>query len=328
MDRLRIGIIGVGGRGICNARAVNDREDVELVGVCDINPERLVACDENGIRGGRFADYRDLLDEGLDAVCINTDNNVHAEQTIAAAQRGCHVYCEKPIALTVEDAERMVEACRDVATVVNLSMRAAPQFQFLRRLLQEQTWGRVLHIGVAHPKISGLLCRGMGHKATQDPDTWGPILMHDGVHVSELLRFLGGEVQSAFARTHSTGPDPANEELIAAVTTHEGGVTGNLLYMAMPFLPGRQYVICEEAGVWPCRENGQEFIHVERPKSEPENIPVPGRELTGDAYYVDEFIRAIREGHRPYATMEDGLAGQRVVDAIRRSGLTGEVVAV
>ena len=87
MDKLRFGVIGVGSRGMGNARGVNARTDIELVGVCDIRPERLTLCDEEGISGGRFSDYRELLDLDLDAVCINTDNNVHAEQTIAAGIR-------------------------------------------------------------------------------------------------------------------------------------------------------------------------------------------------------------------------------------------------
>jgi predicted dehydrogenase len=325
MEKLRFGIIGVGGRGICNARAVNDRADVELVGVCDLRPERLAACDEAGLRGGRYTDYRELLDQGLEAVCINTDNNVHAEQTIAAAERGLHVYCEKPIALTVADAEAMVEACRNVTTVVNLSMRAAPAMRLLRELVQAETWGKLLTVGAVHPKPSGLLCRGMGHKATQDPATWGPILMHDGVHICEWLRYMGGEVTTAFARTATTGPDPANEEFISAVTTHENGVMGSLSYMAMPFVPTRQWVICEEASAWPEATAEGTFIHVARVGAEDEQLPVPPAELNGDAFYVDEFIRAIREGHEPYATMADGLAGQRIVAAIRRSGQEGTV---
>ncbi|MEN6302774.1 MAG: gfo/Idh/MocA family oxidoreductase, partial [Armatimonadia bacterium] len=67
MPKLRFGIIGVGGRGMCNARAVNAREDLELVGTCDIRQERLDLCDQEGLAGKRFLDYRDLLDEGLDA---------------------------------------------------------------------------------------------------------------------------------------------------------------------------------------------------------------------------------------------------------------------
>jgi predicted dehydrogenase len=65
---------------------------------------------------------------------------------------------------------------------------------------------------------------------------------------------------------------------------------------------------------------------------EDEELPVPALPLSGrerphgDAYYVDEFVRAIREGHRPYANMEDGMEGQRIVEAIRRSGQTGEAV--
>ncbi len=328
MAKLRFGIIGVGGRGICNARAVNAREDVELVGICDIRQERLDVCDQENLAGKRFLDYRHLLDEGLDAVCINTDNNVHAEQTIAAAERGLHVYCEKPIALNVADARAMVAACRNVATVVNLSMRGSAEQQYLRQLVAEERWGKLLCVGAVHPKPGGLLCRGMGHRATQDPAVWGPILMHDGVHISEWLRFMGGEIDTVVARTKTTGPDPLNEEFIHAITTHRGDVLGSLSYMAMPFLPMHQYVICEDASAWLVRDADGAHIHVARVKAEEEKLPVPPRELNGDAYFVDEFIRAIRDGHRPYATMEDGYEGQRIVEAIRRSGQEAALVAM
>lgn len=326
MEKLRFGIIGVGGRGMCNARAVNAREDIELVGTCDIRQERLDLCDEEGLAGKRFLDYRDLLDEGLDAVCINTDNDQHCEQTLAAAERGLHVYCEKPIALNVEDARRMVEATRNDATVVNLSMRSAPQYQFMRQVIQEQRYGKLLCVGAVHPKPSGLLVQGKGHRATNDPAVWGPILMHDGVHISEWLRFMGGEVLSVVARTKTTGPDPLNEEFIHAITTHEADVMGALSYMAMPFIPTKQYAICEQASLWPeTGENGM-VLHVAKVGEDDELLPVPPRDLMGDAYYVDEFVRAIGEGHRPYGNMEDGLEGQRIVEAIRRSGETGETV--
>ena len=151
-------------------------------------------------------------------------------------------------------------------------------------------------------------------------------MMHDGVHICEWLRFLGGEVTSAFAHTISTGPDPTNEELISAITTHEAGVMGSLSYMAMPFMPMRQYVICEQASAWPQSDETGTYIVVGRVGKEEERLPVPRPELSGDAACVDEFIRAIREGYRPYATIEDGLAGQRIVDAIRRSGQEGRVV--
>ena len=326
MDRLRFGIIGVGGRGMCNAKAVNARPDIELVGTCDIRQERLDLCDAEGLAGKRFLDYRNLLDEGLDAVCINTDNDQHCEQTLAAAERGVHVYCEKPIALNVADARKMVEATRNVATVVNLSMRAAPEQQFMRQVIREQRYGKLLCVGAAHPKPSGLLVQGKGHRATNDPAVWGPILMHDGVHISEWLRFMGGEVQTVVARTKTTGPDPLNEEFIHAVTTHEDDVLGALSYMAMPFIATRQYAICEQASLWPVRDSDGVRLHVAKVGEDDEELPVPPLPQGGDAYYVDEFLRAIREGHRPYANMADGMEGQRIVEAIRRSGPTGEMV--
>lgn len=331
MARLRFGVIGVGGRGIANARAVAARPDVELVGVCDIRPERLELCAKEGICSRGFTDYRQLLDEGLDAVCINTDNNVHAEITLAAAARGCHIYCEKPIALSVEDAEAMVRACQEkkLATVVNLSMRLSPVHRQLREMVQSGVFGRLLAVGATHPKISGLMCKGGGHKATRDNATWGTLLLHDGVHICEWLRFIGGEVETAFARTVTTADDPENEELVSAITTHVGGVMGTLSYFTAPFMPQRQYVVGTEASGWPGRdEQGAHIVVVTPDGKREEHVPVKVPPLTGDAAAVDEFIRAIREGHRPYATMEDGLAGQRIVDAIRRSAREGRVISL
>jgi 1,5-anhydro-D-fructose reductase (1,5-anhydro-D-mannitol-forming) len=311
---------------MCNARAVNARPDVELVGTCDIRQERLDLCDQEGLAGARFLDYRELLDQGLDAVCINTDNDQHCAQTLAAAALGLHVYCEKPIALTVADAEAMVAATANVATVVNLSMRAMPEYRYLRQLLREGRWGKLLAVGALHPKPSGLLCQGKGHRATNDPAVWGPIIMHDGVHICEWLRFIGGEMTAVYARTATTGPDPGNEEFISAVSTHEDNVMGSLSYHAMPFLPGGRYAICEQATVTGARDDSGAYLNVVRVGEEPERVPVPPDDLAGDAFYVDQFLRAIREGITPYATMADGLAGQKIVDAIRRSGLTGEVI--
>ena len=326
MGKLRFGIIGVGGRGMGNAKGVNAREDVDLVGVCDLNPERLTLCDEQGIAGKRFTDYRELLAEGLDAVCINSANCVHAEHTIAAAKAGCHVYCEKPIALTVEDAEAMVEACKDVATVVNFGMHRAPEHRLLRDLVHDGAWGKLLAVGAAHPKPNGLLCQGKGHRATRESGVWGTIIMHDGIHVCEWFHFIGGDVKSVYAGAVATGPDPTVEELISAVMTYETGVIGSLSYMSMPFMDRRQYVICEQASAWPTKDDEGPCVVVARVGEDDERIPAPVPELGGDAFAMDEFVRAIREGHRPYATMEDGLAGQRIVDAIRRSAQTGEII--
>jgi predicted dehydrogenase len=329
MDRLRFGIIGVGGRGMCNARAVAAREDVEIVGLCDINPDRLAECEQAGLPGERLTDYRELLDRGLDAVCINTDNDVHAEITIAAAQAGCHVYCEKPIALTVADAEAMTRACQDagVATLVNLSLRAYPEMIALRQMVQEGALGKLLAVGAAHPKVSGLLCHGQGHKATQDPAKWGTLLLHDGVHICEWLRFIGGEVQTAFAHTITTGDDPDNEELVSAITTHEGGVMGTLSYFTMPFIDRKLYAIGTDATAWPEPDADGPCVLLWR-DGQTERVPVKRPPLGGDDFYVDEFIRAIREGHHPFGTMEDGLAGQRIVDAIKRSAREGRVITV
>ena len=115
MAKVRTGIIGCG--GIANQKhmpalsAFPDR--VEMVAFCDIIPERAQkAAEQYGAPGAKvYTDYRDLLaDPTIDDVHVCTPNVSHCEITIAALEAGKHVLCEKPMAATTADAERMMEA--------------------------------------------------------------------------------------------------------------------------------------------------------------------------------------------------------------------------
>ena len=109
--KLRYGIIGCG--GIAKQKflpSIQRLGDVEIAAFCDTVPARAEeAMREYGEgRGKVFVDYRELLREELDAVCVLTPNNSHSEITVAALKSGKHVLCEKPMAKTYEEAKAMV----------------------------------------------------------------------------------------------------------------------------------------------------------------------------------------------------------------------------
>jgi predicted dehydrogenase len=107
-SRVRIGLIGAGERGTQLAREVLACGQTELAGVADIYTRRLEAARALAPAARFHADYRGLLeDPGIDAVLIATPQHLHAEPFIAALEAGKHVYVEKTMAFTVDEAKRM-----------------------------------------------------------------------------------------------------------------------------------------------------------------------------------------------------------------------------
>lgn len=94
-------------------------------------------------------DWRTLIRRSdIDLIDIVTPNNSHAEIAIAAAEAGKHVYCEKPLSMTLEQSKRMLEAVRinDVIHVVNHNYRFAPAVQYAKALIDNEKLGKFYHI--------------------------------------------------------------------------------------------------------------------------------------------------------------------------------------
>src|SRR5215207_793499 len=112
---VRAAVIGCGGMGRQHIRALAKLPAVTLVGISDVfEPNLTRAGDEIELPvAQRYLDYQQLLDEAKPTfVVIATQAPQHAELTIAAAQRGIHVLCEKPLALNLVEADSMVAACQ------------------------------------------------------------------------------------------------------------------------------------------------------------------------------------------------------------------------
>ena len=118
-NRITVGCIGVGGRGTSNMRAFMGRKETQVVAVCDVHTDkrrkahRLV----NEHYGNKDCDaYNDLRElvarEDIDVVSVNTPPHWHAIPSIEAARSGKDVFCEKPLSLTIAEAQAMVDAVR------------------------------------------------------------------------------------------------------------------------------------------------------------------------------------------------------------------------
>jgi len=146
-NRIGVGIIGAGFIGCSHARAARENPQVELVAIADMDERRgRAAVSEYG--GEYYRDYNRMLERNdLDAVIICTPDHLHLEPSVAAANAEKHILLEKPLASTLEDADRILEAAekKRVRLMVGHSLRFNLPYAHLRDCLRKGDIGEPVH---------------------------------------------------------------------------------------------------------------------------------------------------------------------------------------
>lgn len=148
MKKLRAGIVGCG--GIANAKHLPAMEKCglyEVVAFCDIIPEQAQETKEKfGSSDAKvFTDYRELVKEDLDVVYVTTPNRSHSEISIAAMEAGKDVMCEKPMARTYAETEKMLETAKRTGRVLNIAYqnRYRPDSAYLKEMCKNGEMGDI-----------------------------------------------------------------------------------------------------------------------------------------------------------------------------------------
>jgi predicted dehydrogenase len=157
LGNLRIGFVGPGGRGFrahvgTLSSFAAEGVDIELPAVCDVYSEHTeraanAIAETTGKRPKTYDDYREMYEkEDLDAVCIGTPDHWHAKQVLDAFDAGLHVYCEKPMTKTVEEAIDIVKAWQKNGKVMQVGVQSTslPVWGKVQELLQAGYLGKVL----------------------------------------------------------------------------------------------------------------------------------------------------------------------------------------
>ncbi len=218
------GIIGIG-RHADNrmAPAIQQAADSYLAAACSQDRSRAEAFVHRHGGGRAYDSYEAMLaDPQVAVVYIASPNSLHTEQAVAAARAGKHVLCEKPMALTNEDAQRMVRECRaaGVKLGVGFHLRQYPGHQEARRLIAGGEIGAVV---LAEATFGGAGPRRGGWWS--DPEMVGAYsLMGRGVHVFDLLRYLvGQEVEEVSAFTNGQTAEEPLEDIALSMLRFAGG---------------------------------------------------------------------------------------------------------
>jgi 1,5-anhydro-D-fructose reductase (1,5-anhydro-D-mannitol-forming) len=295
--------------------------------VCSGDAERARAwARTHGIATGTAS-----LDEALadvDAVYISSTNDKHAAQARAAIDAGRHVLCEKPLALTVDDALAMVDAAHDadVELATNHHLRNAPVHRVLRQLLHDGEIGRLLAVRVAHAVLLPQRLRGWRiDEAAPGSGVVPDITVHD----IDTVRFVTGlEPRTVTAVGAAQGGNVVDAVMVAArldgdvlLQTHdaftvEHAGTGFELHGTDGSLIAVDAMTQDPDGSVVLRRSGTDT-----------DIDIPDRD---DLYVrgLDAFAAAVRGAGAPAATGEDGVRSLVAALAVAESLQTGRTVPV
>ena len=231
MNDYRIAIIGLGGMGGAHAEAVQLETNCELVAGAEINPERAKAWSERFSVKAIYDNYEKMLDEEQpDIVIVPTQAPMHHAPTIAAARRGIHVFCEKPTALNLIEADEMVETCDQyqVKFAINHIKRASPYNRHVLSLIEKGEIGNVVLL-----KATDKGGRKVGNS-----------LMEMGTHLYDWLRLFAGDVEWTHAHLvqmdgrESTVDDIKHTQEVHAFDRDAGFVLGERGHAAFRFKNG------------------------------------------------------------------------------------------
>jgi predicted dehydrogenase len=190
--KLRAGIVGFGKMGRIRERCLLERDDVELVAVCDIDP---AAKRPSGVAW--HSEHRALLAEDLDLVFVCTYNNAAPEVVIDALESGRHVFCEKPPGRCVEDVERVrrVEA-RHPALKLQYGFNHRCHYSVMeaKAMIDSKRFGEVLWLRGVYGKCGGIQYENSWRN--QSSIAGGGILLDQGIHMLDLFRLFCGEFVS------------------------------------------------------------------------------------------------------------------------------------
>ena len=230
--QIHIGMVGCGRMARHHVGEISATRGLTVSALCDSNSDRREQLrDELAPQAKTFANLAAMLRADLDAVVVCTPNNFHCPMSLKALKAGLHVLCEKPLAGTVADATRMIQAARRAKRVlhVNQSLRYSAEYQTVADLVHAGRIGDPIHVrciraGGRTPD------KGWSPRATWfvSKKSHGGIINDIAIHNADLLRWLCGDVAKIAATVDIRTPGIDAPDDVTALFRFASGATGVL----------------------------------------------------------------------------------------------------
>jgi predicted dehydrogenase len=345
MKKLRIGVIGLG-MGRHHIAGYQTHPNAEVVAVADVDPARLAEIgDKFGIAGRYLSGEQMLHEEELDVVSVGTPNLFHKPLTLAALEAGCHVLCEKPMAMNADEARQMLAAAQQAGKriMINFSYRFTEQSMALKRQVDAGVLGEVYYARTIWHRRRGL--PGFGGWFSQKALAGGGPLIDLGVHRLDLALWLMGYPKPVWVMGSTYSP-------IGSALAKEKGVAFDVEDLAAGFIKFDNGATLEVEASWAANIAEKELmetrlfgtqgglvqrnveetykfeaeLYLERDgaqfdmKLHPPTPPVPAP--------MYHFVDSIVNDTPHIATGEEGLLVMEILDALYRSAAEGQPVKI
>ena len=328
-EKLRVAVVGCGAIGSLHAQAISQSQHARLTAACDVERERaeLVAFPAGA---NVYDDFEKLLStEQLDVVTVATPEHVHMAPVVKSIEAGCHVFCEKPMASTLEDAQKMADAAARHNRHLAIDYNRRFGFGYLKamELCAEGAVGEIRYVVI---RVTEPLTGSRNDLKSHS------IITNVLVHHIDLMRYFCGEVRSVYASFN-----PRNGTALAHDAAFsfrfEGAALGTLIggWQEVPRwtrtsewteIGGTKGTVVIEdvmnaVKYWSVDPDRIEFF---RPNF-----------FNGQTAFYDSltnhihcFLERLSEGRSPQVTGQDGLRGLEIVQAAIRSNRLRQVVDV
>jgi predicted dehydrogenase len=269
--------------------------------------------------------YDEILeDRGIEAIINTTPNSVHLETTVAAAKAGKHVFLDKPIANTIEDARALTTACRRAKVVLALGYqrRREAHFRWVKQHIVE--FGKLVNAesNISRDRLGKIDLTSWRYSAEGMP---GGVMLQIGIHYTDVLEYLLGPVKAVsgqFARLVLPGDNP---DVASLILEHESGALSTL---NASYASASEYYLMniygKEATAYYDMHGGLRVLR--RGGSKADAVPCAQNDTIVEE--LEEFARAVRGEAEPEMDGEKSTASLAVILAGIKSAKEGRRVAV
>ncbi len=330
MAKIGVGIVGCGGMGASLARGLGELEAAEIAGCYDAVAEK--AQELAAATGSRaFATYEEMLADGaVEAVAVASPQFAHAECTVAAARAGKHVFCEKPMATTLDECDAMIAACREagVTLMIGQVCRYHAVHGKVRELVASGEFGKPICMIVR--RIGGPWGGAYDQHWRLKRELSGGNLMEIHAHEIDFMRFVCGDVAQVYAAGGTYVDRRLDYPDLALVVMHFASGAKGFLHSgqvsAIGGYGGR--VDCEGGSLhFPAIWGADGGIHTCKTGGEATFLPATDIPVeTPVTHELRDFVDAAIRGEPAPVPGEEGRAAVEVALAAYRSIETGQAV--
>lgn len=330
----RAAIIGLGTISSIHLMAIDQNPNITLAAVCDIDEAK-----RGTVPGVPFyTDYQQMIEqEKPDVVHICLPHALHVPVSLGAARLGCHVFCEKPVALNAAQAAEFAafEAAHpELHLGLCLQNRCNESVEALKKIIDSGQRGKVLNtkgiVPWARPASYYAEAPWRGQWATAG----GGCMINQAVHTLDLLYYLGGPVGSVKAAvTQLLDYGIEVEDTVCARLAYAGGAHGLFLATIASYKnENPQISVCLEQGEYAIENcTLYELLPDGTRRFICEDAKLPGSKFYYGASHgklIGKFYAALEAGTQDYIHVRDAVMSIRLIDAIQKAGKTGAAEAV